>query len=169
MASFNKVILLGNLTRDPELKYAANGTAIATFGMAVNTKSGEREDVLFIDVTAFGRQAETTSEYLKKGSAALIEGRLQLQQWESRETGEKRSKHTVVADRIQFMSASASASSAQDAPAKHDEKPTRAQTPPAGHTAAKIIAPVDEDDDIPFVSCEIEDGLSVYERRKFMA
>src|SRR5215471_7234038 len=114
MASLNKVILLGNLTRDPELRYAANGTAVVRFGLAVNTQrpgqsnseqgnpNERREEVCFVDVVAFGRQAETTSEYLSKGSGALIEGRLQWRSWEGQD-GQKRSKHEVIADRIQFM------------------------------------------------------------------
>src|SRR4029450_6161929 len=117
MASFNKVILLGNLTRDPALRYTPSGTPVASFGLAVNTpragQSGpehggqdspsERgEDVCFVDVVAFGRQAETASEYLSKGRAALIEGRLQWRSWEGQD-GQKRSKHEVIADRIQFL------------------------------------------------------------------
>jgi single-strand DNA-binding protein len=106
MASFNKVILLGNLTRDPELRYTPNGTPVATFGMAMNRRSGQgddrKEEVCFIDVVVFGREAETSSEYLSKGRQALIEGRLQWRSWESQD-GQKRSKHEVVAERIQFM------------------------------------------------------------------
>jgi len=106
MASFNKVILLGNLTRDPELRYTPNGTPVATFGMATNRRSGQgderREDVCFVDIVVFGREAETASEFLSKGRAALIEGRLQWRSWEGQD-GQKRSKHEVVAERIQFM------------------------------------------------------------------
>lgn len=117
MANFNKVILLGNLTRDPELRYTPSGTPMASFSLAVNTPrmgqrgtEGEgqdsaaerREEVCFVDVVAFGRQAETASEYLSKGRAALVEGRLQWRSWENQD-GQKRSKHEVMADRIQFM------------------------------------------------------------------
>ena len=114
MTSFNKVILLGNLTRDPELRYAANGTAVVKFGLAVNTQrpgqsnneqgnpNERREEVCFVDIVAFGRQAETASEFLSKGRAALVEGRLQWRSWEGQD-GQKRSKHEVVAERIQFM------------------------------------------------------------------
>src|SRR5919197_4626588 len=117
MASFNKVILLGNLTRDPALRFTSSGTPVVSFGLAVNTPragqsgperggqdslSERREDVCFVDVVAFGRQAETASEYLSKGRAALIEGRLQWRSWEGQD-GQKRSKHEVVAERIQFM------------------------------------------------------------------
>ena len=117
MAHFNKVILLGNLTRDPERRFTPSGTPVVSFGLAVNTpRAGSsstggggqdspparREDVCFVDVVAFGRQAETASEYLMKGRAALVEGRLQWRSWESQD-GQKRSKHEVMADRIQFM------------------------------------------------------------------
>lgn len=106
MASFNKVILLGNLTRDPELRYAPNGTAVASFGMATNRRSGQgddrKEEVCFVDVVAFGRDAEMASEYLSKGRMVLIEGRLQWRSWETQD-GQKRSKHEVIAERMQFM------------------------------------------------------------------
>src|SRR5262252_8827531 len=117
MASFNKIILLGNLTRDPELRFLPSGTPVASFGLAVNTPRGgqngperggqdspseRREEVCFVDIVAFGRQAETASEYLRKGRAALIEGRLQWRSWEGQD-GQKRSKHEVMADRIHFM------------------------------------------------------------------
>jgi single-strand DNA-binding protein len=102
MASFNKVMLLGNLTRDPELKYAHNGSAITAFGLAVNQKSGEREETLFVDVTTFGKTAELANQYLGKGSQVLLDGRLRLEQWEK--DGQKRSKLSVIADRVQFLS-----------------------------------------------------------------
>src|SRR5437867_2509858 len=107
MSSLNKILLLGNLTRDPELRYAPNGTAVTRFGLAVNTpRAGQGDDrkdeVCFVDIVAFGRQAETASEYLAKGRAALVEGRLQWRSWEGQD-GQKRSKHEVIAERIQFM------------------------------------------------------------------
>jgi single-strand DNA-binding protein len=105
MASFNKVILLGNLTRDPELRYTPSGTPVATFGMAMNRRSGQgderKEEVCFVDIVVFGREAETASEYLSKGRQALIEGRLQWRSWEGQD-GQKRSKHEIVAERIQL-------------------------------------------------------------------
>lgn len=106
MASYNRVILLGNLTRDPEMRYTPNGTAVCTFGLAVNQRSGTgdnaKDEVLFVDITTFGRQAETSAEYLSKGRAVLIEGRLQYRTWEAQDGG-KRSKHEVVAERVQFL------------------------------------------------------------------
>lgn len=108
MASFNKVILMGNLTRDPELRYTPKGTPIAKIGLAVNrvwkTESGEqREEVTFVDVDIFGRTAENVGQYMRKGRPILIEGRLRLDQWDDKNTGQKRSKLSVVADTVQFL------------------------------------------------------------------
>lgn len=108
MASFNKVILLGNLTRDPELKYTPKGTAVARLGLAVNRKwkndaGEEKEEVTFIDADAFGKQAETLGQYLKKGSPLFIEGRLKLDQWDDKQTGQKVSKLRVVLESFQFI------------------------------------------------------------------
>lgn len=110
MVSVNSVILAGNLTRDPEVRYTPQGTAVARLGLAVSqvykNRDGEKkEDVCFIDVEVWARQAETCGEYLKKGSPILIEGSLKLDTWSDRETGQKRSKHKVRARRVQFLSA----------------------------------------------------------------
>src|ERR1700746_3873819 len=108
MANFNKVILAGNLTRDPELRYTPKGTAVAKIGLAINrtwkTETGEtKEEVTFVDVDAFGRQAETIGQYLKKGRPVLIEGRLKYDTWEDKQTNQKRSKLGVVLENFQFM------------------------------------------------------------------
>src|SRR5215831_20058533 len=108
MANFNKVILAGNLTRDPELRYTPKGMAIAKIGLALNrtwkNEAGEtKEDTTFVDVDAFGRQAEVIGQYLKKGRPILIEGRLRLDQWDDKQTGQKRSKLGVVLESFQFM------------------------------------------------------------------
>src|SRR5947207_6773712 len=108
MPNLNKVMLIGNLTRDPEIKYTPKGTAIADIGLAVNrnytTESGEkREEVTFIDVTLWGRVAEIVGEYCKKGRPLFVEGRLQLDQWDDKATGQKRSKLKVVGDNIQLL------------------------------------------------------------------
>lgn len=108
MASLNKVMIIGNLTRDPELKYTPKGTAIADIGLAVNrnytTESGEkREEVTFIDVTLWGRVAEIVGEYCKKGRPLFVEGRLQLDSWDDKATGQKRSKLKVVGENIQLL------------------------------------------------------------------
>lgn len=105
--NFNKVILAGRLTREPELRYAATGTPMARFGLAVNTTSGQgegrKESVCYVDVTVFGRQGETVATYLTTGSPVMLEGRLEWHTWESSD-GQSRSKHTVVADRVDFLS-----------------------------------------------------------------
>lgn len=170
MASFNKVILLGNLTRDPELRYTPNGTPVASFGLAVNTprpaQSGteraglgspneRRDDVCFVEIVAFGRQAETASEYLRKGRAALIEGRLQWRSWEGQD-GQKRSKHEVIANRMQFL------------PRGREEGIERPSSGPAPDGEESEMPP-GEEDEIPFVRSDLRDGLSLSERRKFSA
>ena len=108
MANFNKVILAGNLTRDPELRYTPKGTAIARITIAINrswkSETGEsKEEVTFVDVDAFGRTAENIGQYFKKGRPILIEGRLKLDQWDDKQTGQKRSKLGVVMENFQFM------------------------------------------------------------------
>ena len=104
---YNKVILMGNLTRNPELHYTPNGTAVTTFGLATNRKfkQGEdlKEEVCFVEVTVFGKQAESASQYLTKGRMALVEGRLRQQRWEEEGTGHKRSKHDVIAESVTFV------------------------------------------------------------------
>ena len=108
MASFNKVILLGNLTRDPEVRYTPKGTAVTELGMAVNrvytAENGEkREEITFVDVTFWGRTAEIAGEYLKKGRPVFIEGRLQLDTWDDKQSGQKRSKLKVVGEGLQLI------------------------------------------------------------------
>src|SRR5213075_1679618 len=108
MASFNKVILLGNLTRDPEVRYTPKGTAVTELGMAVNrvytVENGEkREETTFVDVTLWGRTAEIAGEYLKKGRPVLIEGRLQLDSWDDKQSGQKRSKLKVIGETMQLI------------------------------------------------------------------
>lgn len=109
MASFNKVILMGNLTRDPEVRYTPSGTAVTDIGLAVNRywfdkqANERREETTFIDVTLWGRQAEVAGEYLSKGRPVLIEGRLHLDSWDDKETGQKRSKLKVVGESMQLL------------------------------------------------------------------
>ncbi|MBI5186841.1 MAG: single-stranded DNA-binding protein [Nitrospinae bacterium] len=106
MANFNKVFLMGNLTRDPELRYTASGASVTSFGLAINSKykHGEemKEETCFVDITAWGRLGETCSEYLSKGKPVFIEGRLNYRSWETAE-GQKRSKLEVVASNVQFL------------------------------------------------------------------
>lgn len=139
MASYNKVMLMGNLTRNPEIRFTPSGTAVADLGLAINedykNKAGEKvEQTTFVDVVVWGRQAETAAEYLQKGSPVFIEGRLQLDQWET-ENGDKRSKMRVRADRVQFLGSNQKAAGTQ--PQGEYQRP---QADPA---------PVD-DDDVPF-------------------
>ena len=108
MASFNKVILLGNLTRDPEIRYTPKGSAVCDLGIAVNrsytTDSGERrEEVTYVDVVLWARLAEIAGEYLKKGRPVFIEGRLQMDSWDDKQTGQKRTKLRVVGETMQLL------------------------------------------------------------------
>ena len=109
MASYNKVILLGNLTRDPQVRYTPSGSAVAEIGLAVNRywtdkqSNTRREETTFVDVTLWNRDAEVAGEYLAKGRSVLIGGRLQLDTWDDKQTGQKRSKLRVVAERMQMI------------------------------------------------------------------
>ena len=176
MATFNKVILMGNLTRDPELRRLPSGTAVVELGLALNRsfqgKDGERRDeVTFVDVTVWDRQAETCAEYLKKGRPVLVEGYLKMDQWDDKSTGEKRSKLKVQADRVQFVggreqggggsddeySAPAPAPRRSAEPRPMGNAPSRGGYNPAPAPAASSrrppAPPADmdpDDDDIPF-------------------
>lgn len=102
MASLNKVILIGNLTRDPELRYTPNGTPVASFGLAVNRRFKEREDVTYVNIVVWSKLAELCGDFISKGSPVAIDGRLQSRSWET-EDGAKRSVLEVVAENIQFL------------------------------------------------------------------
>lgn len=107
MANFNRVLLLGRLTRDPELRFTPQGTPVCDLSLAVNRVSrsadgSQREEACFVDITVWGRQAETSAQYLKKGRQAFIEGRLTLDRWETPD-GQRRSKLKVTAERVQFL------------------------------------------------------------------
>jgi single-strand DNA-binding protein len=124
MTSFNKVILLGNLTRDPEVRYTPNGIAVASFSIAINRKykQGEetKEEVSYIDIVVFGKQAESCGQYIGKGDSVLIDGRLQQRRWETDE-GQKRNKLEVVAQSVNFMPKRSSTS--QGSGQVHQESP----------------------------------------------
>ena len=150
MASFNKVILVGNLTRDPELRYTPKGLAIAKIGIAVNrqwrTETGEqKEEVTFVDVDAFGKQAETLGQYMRKGSPILIEGRLRLDQWDDKQTGQKRSKLGVVVEGFQFLGGG-QRNDGSGAPAA--PRPARPAASPSAEADSDMPPP--ESDDVPF-------------------
>jgi single-strand DNA-binding protein len=154
MASFNKVILMGNLTRDPELRYTPKGTAIAKIGLAVNrvwtNEAGEKkEDVTFIDVDVFGRTAENVGQYMRKGRPILVEGRLKLDQWDDKATGAKRSKLGVVAETVQFLGGAPGAGEGGGAPAApRAQRPAAAASAPASEPVEGDGPP--ESDDVPF-------------------
>ena len=153
MASFNRVILVGNLTRDPELRYTPKGTAIARIGLAVNrvwrNEAGEtKEDVTFVDVDAFGRQAETLAQYMKKGSPLLVEGRLKLDQWDDKQTGQKRSKLGVVLEGFQFLGGGNRGETNGEATRRPAAAPATASPPAEGSVEPE--APPHEQDDVPF-------------------
>jgi single-strand DNA-binding protein len=103
MVSFNRTVLAGNLTRDPELRHTKDGVAVVNLGLAVNRVRSKNEEVDFFDVTAWRELAETIANYKKKGDPILLEGRLQYRTWEDKDTGAKRSKVDVVADSVQFL------------------------------------------------------------------
>ena len=152
MASFNKVILVGNLTRDPELRYTPKGLAIAKIGVAVNrrwtSESGEqRDETTFVDVDAFGKQAETIGQYLKKGRPILIEGRLRLDQWDDKQTGQKRSRLGVVAESVQFLGSPTGGNASGETPAP-TARPAPGAAPAASEPAEGDAPP--EGDDVPF-------------------
>jgi single-strand DNA-binding protein len=126
MASFNKVILLGNLTRDPELRHTPSGMAVCSFDLAVNraytTRAGERkEEACFITVVVWDKQAQTCAEYLSKGRQVLVEGRLQHRSWETQD-GQKRTKHEVVAERVQFVGSRKEAGVVEEEPPRQAEE-----------------------------------------------
>ena len=156
MANYNRVILAGNLTRDPELSYTPANTPVCKFGLAINRvwtdrqTNEKREETCFVDCTAFGRQAETINQYMSKGRPLLIEGRLQFSQWTGQD-GQKRSKLEVVVERSQFLG---SPTGARGAGAAAQSQPPGA--PPASPTPEAPPAPVYGDEppdagaDIPF-------------------
>ena len=153
MASFNKVILVGNLTRDPELRYTPKGTAIAKFGLAVNriwtNEAGEKkEDVTFVDIDVFGRTAENVAQYMRKGSPLLVEGRLRLDQWDDKQTGQKRSKLGVVGEIVQFLGSPRTTEGG--APSAPRTAAPAAPAAPVAPEPAEAEAPPHEGDDVPF-------------------
>ena len=161
MASFNKVILMGNLTRDPELRVTPKGTAVCQIGLAVNSsykdKEGNaREEVTFVDVDCFGKQAEVIAKYMAKGRPILVEGRLKLDTWESKE-GEKRSKLKVVLDNFQFVGSASGGrggeSGGEAASSSYDEGVPPAR-PAARSSGSSPAAPAREESidekDVPF-------------------
>lgn len=154
MANVNKVILIGNVTRDPAIKYLPNSTAVAEFGMAMNRKfttaNGEqKEEVCFVDVSAFGKSAELLQQYVHKGDPLFVEGRLKLDQWEDKQGGGKRSKLTVILENMQFLGSrreGGEGGGQGPGPTSQGGRPAPQREPmrPGGRP------PLNEQDDIPF-------------------
>ena len=146
MASFNKVILMGNLTRDPELRYTPKGTAVAKLGLAVNrswrnAEGQQQDETTFVDVDAFGKQAETLGQYMQKGRPILIEGRLKLDQWEDKSTGQNRSKLGVILEKFSFVGGGSQNGGTTSTPQATAPPPT-SEVPPFDDGPS--------DDDVPF-------------------
>ncbi|HVS52213.1 MAG TPA: single-stranded DNA-binding protein [Opitutaceae bacterium] len=165
MPSLNKVLLMGNLTRDPELRVTPKGTSICQFSLAINRQfkmeSGEtREEVIYVDVEAWGKQGETIAKYCTKGRPLYVEGRLRLDQWEDKNTKEKRSRMKVVLEQFQFLGDSrgggggGGAGGGASAPASGDidqtATPERHAPPPRASGAAKPASTENLDEDVPF-------------------
>jgi single-strand DNA-binding protein len=162
MAYLNKVFLIGNLTRDPELRVTPKGTAICQFGLAVNRQfkdesGATRDETTFVDIEAWGKQGELVAKYLTKGSPAMVEGRLKLDQWEDKQSGQKRSKMKVVLENVQFLSmratagsggagTSATAATGDDV----DQTSPERHSPPARSAGPKASAAGNIDEDVPF-------------------
>jgi single-strand DNA-binding protein len=152
MAYLNKVFLIGNLTRDPELRMTPKGTAICQFGIAVNRQfkdesGATRDETTFVDIEAWGKQGELVAKYLNKGSLAMVEGRLKFDQWEDKTSGQKRSKLKVVLDNVQFLTSrgggGGGAGGGQPAGGGDD-------APPSGGKPEASGGPGKGDEDVPF-------------------
>jgi len=155
-ASLNKVLLMGNLTTDPEVKYTPKGTAVGDLRMAINdsykAQDGTiKETVTYVDVEVWGRQAETCKQYLSKGRPVFVEGQLRLDQWETPQ-GEKKSRLKVRADRVQFLGGAPGRSGGggeQRPPSSGSDEPARPAARPAS-SVSEDRPPLPDDDDIPF-------------------
>ena len=154
MANFNKVILAGNLTRDPELRYTPKGTAVARITLAVNrtwkSESGEnKEEVSFVDVDIWGRQAEVISQYMKKGRPLLVEGRLKQDTWEDKNTKQKQSKLKVVLESFSFIDSNRGDAGGGAAEAPRASRPAAAAASAPAPEGGEADGPP-EGDDVPF-------------------
>jgi single-strand DNA-binding protein len=156
MASLNKVFLIGNLTRDPELRVTPKGTPICQFGIAVNRQykddsGATRDETTFVDIEAWGKQGELVAKYLGKGSQCMVEGRLKLDQWEDKASGQKRSRLKVVLDNVQFLGAPrGSGASAPPSAEDVDQTPAAERPAPPPRRPAPAPAPDNLDEDVPF-------------------
>jgi single-strand DNA-binding protein len=153
MANLNKVMLIGNLTRDPELRHTPKGTAVSEISLAINRvwnndQGQKQEETTFVEVTLWGRQAELAQQYLTKGRPVYIEGRLQLDSWDDKETGKKRTKMRVIGENMQFLSSGNAGGGSSERPQQQSSAPQRSGSP-QGASAAPA-QDFQEDDDIPF-------------------
>lgn len=148
MANLNKVLIIGNLTRDPEIRHTPRGTAIAEISVAINRvwkdeQGSKQEETTFVEVTLWGRTAELAQQYLSKGKSVYIEGRLQMDTWEDKETGKKRSKMKIVGENMQFLSSGNKSDSGRSfTPAS--------SASPSPRTSSPSPDDFQEDDEIPF-------------------
>lgn len=153
MPSLNKVLLMGNLTRTPELRYTPSGAAVCEFGIATNRKytqnNEQKEEVCYIDVVVWGKQGEACQKHIDKGSSVHIEGRLQFEQWDDRESGKKRSKLKVVSERVQFLGGNQQNNNQQQSQSQGYQAPQQGGGYPAMPNDA-FKTSNDAEDDIPF-------------------
>lgn len=151
MPNLNQVIIAGHITRDIELKYAATGTAIANFGIAVNTGYKDKQETYFGEITVFGKTAEYVSKYAQKGSAAFIQGRLKTEQWEDKNTGKKQSKTRIIAERVDLLTRTDKAETQEQAEPQKKSNYTKADAPPSLPTEDPFEVAVGQpEDDLPF-------------------
>jgi single-strand DNA-binding protein len=155
MASFNKVILLGNLTRDPEVRYTPKGSAVCDLGIAVNrvytTDGGEkREEVTYVDVVLWMRLAEIAGEYLKKGRPVFIEGRLQMDTWDDKQSGQKRTKLRVVGETMQLLGSRPSGAPTAPEESGDEDRPARSGGKPSAPPPKSATPAEPDEDEIPF-------------------
>lgn len=155
MASFNKVILMGNFTRDPELRQTQSGTSVCRFSIAVNRSySGQdgntRDETCYVDIDCFGRTAENIAKYFSKGKPILVEGRLRQDTWDDKETGKQRSKMMVVLERFEFVGSARDANSGGGDYEASSGGNSYKRTSPAARPASQDRVDDLEDDDVPF-------------------
>jgi single-strand DNA-binding protein len=162
MANLNKVMLIGNLTRDPEVRYTPKGTAVGDLGLAVNRRVSDgngnwSDETTFVDITVWGTNAENAQKYLTKGRGVFVEGRLQMDTWEDKASGQKRSKLKVVAEVLQFLpdgkqgaGGGQPRSGGGESGGSYSQQPRPSSGPPQGASPASSADFHEEEDDIPF-------------------
>lgn len=152
MPNLNKVMLIGNLTRDPELRHTPKGTAVAELSLAINRAwrdegGNKQEETTFVEITFWGRTAELAQQYLQKGRSVYVEGRLQLDTWEDKDTGKKRTKMKIIGETMQFLGSGSGGTRESDGPRQSTTPSPRQQSP---NSTPAPESNYQEDDDIPF-------------------